>query len=128
MWYEGLGVISIGAELGGPQDGGLSTIKAELWQFFRRHCQSTYCPTVDHYAFALRIDGQFRSFGEPGVERPRQSRKTRCIGSDIVVPESIWKNKTRNELRDYLARQIRTALEDCVARLKKEKEPVESDR
>src|SRR5262245_6378413 len=111
-WYDGLGVISIGAQLGGPKDGGLSTIKVDLWELFLRHCRRTHCPAIDHYALVLRIDGKFATFGQEGVEPPRRSRKTRCIGADIVVPKRVWQNKSRNKLRDYLAQQARTALEN----------------
>ena len=31
MWYEKLGINSIGAQCGGPVDGGLSDIKVEHW-------------------------------------------------------------------------------------------------
>jgi hypothetical protein len=125
MWYDGLGVISIGAECGGPQDGGLGTIKVDLWHAFMRRCSSTHCPAVDHYALALRIDGEFQTFGPEGIERPRRSKKTRCIGTDIVISESTWKNKSGNELRDYLATTIRASLAVCVSRLRKDKELID---
>jgi hypothetical protein len=125
MWYDELGVISIGAQCGGPQDGGLSKIKVDLWNLLVRHCRSSYCPAVAHYALALRIDGAIQTFGAEGIERVRRSKRGRYIGADIVIPLSAWQGKSPNELRDYLARQVRAALASCVARLRKDKETVD---
>src|SRR5262245_9537372 len=125
LWYDGYGVISIGAQLGGPHDGGLSTIKVDLYNAFIRHCSSTHCLAVDHYALALRIDGEFQTFGQEGIEQPRRSKKTRCIGADIVIAEPTWKSKSGNELRDYLATAVRAALVACVSRLRKDKEQID---
>ncbi|MCW5558601.1 MAG: hypothetical protein KIT22_12310 [Verrucomicrobiae bacterium] len=124
MWYDQLGVISIGAQCGGPEDGGLGDIKVDLYRLFLRHCRSSYCPSVAHYALALRIDGEFQKFGAEGIERIRRSKRDRYIGADIVIPDSVWQGRSRNELRDYLARQVRAALQRCVARLRKDKESV----
>ena len=42
-----------------------------------------------------------------------------------MIPRAIWRHKTANELRDYLARQVRAALHSCVARLRRDKEIVQ---
>jgi hypothetical protein len=128
MWYDELGVISIGVQGGGPEDGGLGEIKIDLWQLLMRHCQSSCSPAVVHYALALRIDGEFQKFGVEGIERIRRSKRGRYIGADIVIPHSAWQGKSRNELRDYLARQVRAALASCVARLRKDRETVDEIR
>ena len=47
---------------------------------------------------------------------------------EIIIPEAVWRNRSRNELRDYLARQVRTALLRCVDRLRKDKETVDESR
>ena len=57
MWYDKLGVISIGVQNGGPEDGGLGDIKIDLWRLFAQHCRSSYCTAVAHYAVVLRVDG-----------------------------------------------------------------------
>lgn len=128
MWYDELGVISIGVQGGGPRDGGLGVIKIDLWQLLVKHCRSSYCPAVDHYSLAVRIDGDFQKFGQEGIERIRRSRRNRYIGADIIIPESAWRDRSRNELRDYLARQVRAAVQSCVARLQEDKESVDESR
>ena len=125
MWYDKLGVISIGAQCGGPKDGGLGDIKVDLWRLFVRHCRDSYCPAVAHYAIALRIAGEFQQFGPESIERIRRSKRDRYIGADIIIPQEVWTDRSRNDLRDYLARQVRAALQACVARLRKDKEPVD---
>ena len=127
-WYGKLGIISIGVQSGGPEDGGLGDIKIDLWRLFVRHCCSSYCSAVDHYALALRIDGEFQKFGDEGIEQIRRGKRERYIGADIIVPEPVWRSRSRNELRDYLARQVRAALQSCVARLRKDKEAVDESR
>jgi hypothetical protein len=128
MWYDDLGIISIGGQSGGPRDGGLRRIKVPLSRLLDRHCRSSYCPAVAHYALALRVDGKFLKFGEEGVQRIRRSKRDRCIAADIVIPEAVWSEKTRNELRNYLAMQVRAAMLSCVARLRKDKESVDEER
>lgn len=128
MWYDKLGIISIGCQNGGPEDGGLGDIKVDLWRLFSKHCHSTYCPSIAHYALALRIDGEFQQFGGESIDHIRRSKRDRFIGADIVIPDTIWRDKSRNELRDYLASRVREALQICVTRLRKDKETVDETR
>jgi hypothetical protein len=125
MWHEKLGIISIGVQCGGPSDGGLGVMKVELWKLFLQHCKSSHCPNVAHYALALRIGGEFQDFGKEGIAMVGRNKKESCIGADIVIPKSVWGAKDRNQLRDYLADQVRSALQICVSRLRKDKEPVD---
>jgi hypothetical protein len=125
MWYDKLGIVSIGVQNGGPEDGGLGDIKIDLWRLFGRHCQSSYCPAIAHFALALRIGGELQQFSPEGIEKIRRSKRDRLIGADIVIPQVVWRGRTCNELRDYLARQVRAALKSCVARLQTDKEAVD---
>jgi hypothetical protein len=128
MWYDDLGIISIGVFNGGPEDGGLGDIKVDLWRLFVRHCRSTYCPAIAHYALVVLIGGEFRDFMTDRIERIRRSKRDRCISAEVVVPAALWRGRSPNELRDYLARQVRAALQCCIARLRKDKEPVDEAR
>jgi len=128
MWYDHLGIISIGVFNGGPEDGGLGDIKVDLWRLFMRHCRRTYCPAVAHYALVVLIGGEFRDFMTERIERIRRSKRDRLISAEVVIPVAVWRGRSRNELRDYLASQVRTALQCCVERLRKDKEPVDEAR
>ena len=125
MWYDKLGIISIGVVNGGPEDGGLGDIKVDLWRLFVHHCHSTYCQSIAHYALVLKIDGEILQFGAESIQKIRFSKRDRFIGADIVVPEIVWRDMRRNEWRDYLARRVRETLQICVARLRKDKEAVD---
>jgi hypothetical protein len=124
-WYETSGVISIGAQCGGPVDNGLSDIKIDLWKLLFKHCTSSHCPSVKHFALALRIGGKFIDYTPECIDSIRRNNREDYIGADIVVPQKIWKGKTTNQLRDYLADRVKEALVLCVARLRKDKELVD---
>ena len=125
MWYDKLGIISIGCQNGGPEDGGLGDIKVALWRLFIRHCRSTYCSGIAHYALVLRVDGEFQHFGSESIGHIQRNKRDRFIAADIVVPDAVWRGKSPNQLRDYLAKRVREALQMCVARLRKDKEVVD---
>jgi hypothetical protein len=128
MWYDHLGIISIGGLSGGPKDGGLGDIKVDLWRLFLQHCRSSYCPAIAHYALVIVVGGQFVKVDSEGIERIRRSKRGRYISAVISIPEAVWRGRSLNELRDYLAKQVLAALQCCVARLKKNKEPVDEAR
>ena len=126
FWYEEHGVVSIGAQCGGPEDGGLGDIKVHLYKSFLRNCHKSYSDTVRHFALALRIEGKFRGFGKEGIEGVRRNNRESYIGADIVIPSAVWKGKAPNELRDYLASQVNAALNRCLMRLEKDKVRIDS--
>jgi hypothetical protein len=124
MLYES-DVISIGAQCGGPDDDGLSDIKIDLWKLLCKHCTQSYCPSVRHFALALRIGGKFIDYTPECIDAIRRNKRKFYIGADIVVPRKSWQGKTTNQLRDYLADKVRAAIVLCVARLRKDKEVVD---
>ena len=116
--------ISIGQDSGGPDDG-LMWPKVHLYKMLERHCQASYCAAIDEFALVLRVSGAFQDFGPEAIERLRRSRTGRYISVDIVVPEHVWRHKDERTLKEYLADRVRAALAVCVARLKRDKEPVD---
>jgi hypothetical protein len=124
MWYDP-DVISVGAQCGGPVDGGLCDIKIDLWKLFCIHCKRTYCPSIKHFAVALRIGGKFIDYSPEIIDAIRRNKREFYIGVDIVIPRKTWQGKTTNQLRDYLADRVREALVLCVARLRKDKEVID---
>jgi hypothetical protein len=115
MWYSDLGTISIGMQ-SGLADGGLGVLKVGLYQALIKRCKKTHCPAVDHFALGLFVSGGLDDFGPA------------AISVDIVVPEKDWKRRTREQLRPYLAARVRDALCACIARLHKDREPIDADR
>lgn len=128
MWYENLGVISIGCQCGGPIDNGIGNIKVDLWRLLLEHCTSTHCAAVDHFALVLRVGGEFVDYLPEKIHRVRRSRKERYIGCDIDIPVAVWQPQKTNQLKEYIAKKIRESIVVLVARLKKDKETVDEDR
>ena len=112
--------ISIGCECGGPQDGGISRLKVELFHALEKHVTSTHCDAVDKYAPVLRVDGEFATYGPEGVHRVRFAKKSRYLTADIHIPESVWRPTSEGDLRQYLGSALRAVIEVFVARLKRE--------
>jgi hypothetical protein len=116
--------ITIGQQSGGPDDG-LMWPAVHLYMTLEKHCTAKYAPAIDHFALVLRVSGAFADFGPEAIERIRRRRPARCITADIVVPVRRWQGKSEKQRKKYLAAQVRTALEMCVARLRKDKEEVD---
>ncbi len=121
MWYDHLGIISMGAQCNAPECHGLGDIKIDLWRSLCESCHSTYCNDVDHYALALRIGGIFADYDEEKTSKIRHSKKGRFIGADIDIPMAVLLIKTTNELKFYLSNRVLDAMSQLVDRLKKEK-------
>jgi hypothetical protein len=117
-------MISIGLQAGEPDDA-FGWPKSHLYKLFEKHCSSTYCPAIKEFALVLRVCGSIWDFGPEAIERIRRRRADRCITVDIVVPVTRWHGKTEQQIKEYLAVQVRRALELCVARLKKDKEKLD---
>ena len=128
MWYKDSGVISIAGQGGGPRNHGINIIKIDFSRLLKEHCTSTHCPAVDHYALALRVGGEFVDWSPERIHKVRRSRQERYIGCDIDIPVAVWHSQTTNQLKDYLAAKVREAMEILVARLQKDKEPVDTTK
>jgi len=120
------GVITIGAQCGGPDTGPLSQIKVDLWRALRESCRKSYCPSIDEYALVLRIAGQLDDFGPESIERIRRRRSDRYITADIVVPEAVWRPLTHAQSRQYLANRVRAAIVACAKRLSEDREAIDT--
>jgi hypothetical protein len=115
-----MNIINIGVQSGGPKDGGLGSIKVDLYNSFNKYCSSTHCEAVEEYAPIFRVDGNISQFGNEEITRLRFSKKQRYITADIQVPETVWGPKRKNEIRDYIAIKVRETMLLFIARLKKE--------
>ena len=113
-------IISIGAQAGGPKDGGIGRIKVDLYKALRSTCASTHCAAIDQYAVVIRVDGDLHTFGEEGIARLRFAKKRRYITADIQIPKGVWADKTKNEIRDYIAERVRETIVMFTLCLKKE--------
>ncbi len=99
-----------------------------LRRLLRERCKGPYSPDVDEFALILRFDGQITQWNIEGCAYLRRSFKERYITIDIFVPRDHWKEKTKEEIRMHLANGVREALLRCVARLRKDKTPVDAEK
>jgi hypothetical protein len=113
--------ISIGCQTGGPEAGVVGSVKVPLYHALARHVTSSHCAAVEEYALVLRIDGSLDKFGAEGLSHLRFARKQRYVTIDIQIPESAWQPLKEPQLRAYLVRQVKSAIEACVSKLKREK-------
>jgi hypothetical protein len=114
-------IISIGAQLGGPESCLIRRLKVSLYQTLEKHLTSTHCEAIDEYAIVLRVDGTLDKFGEEGITRLRFAKSNRYITADVQIPESVWQPMNESQTKSYLATQVRAAISIFVARLIKEK-------
>lgn len=117
-------VISIGCQAGGPEAGFIGELKVPLYRALAKHVTSSHCSAVDKYAIVLRVDGLLDKFGDEGFARLRFSRSRRYITVDVQIPETVWHSKSKLQLREYLAHQVKGAIALCTSRLKKDKHAV----
>jgi len=123
---ESNGVITIGAQCGGPDTGPRSQIKVDLWRALREECRESFCPAIDKYALVLRISGALDDFGPESIERIKRRRPDRYITADIVIPESVWRPLTLDQSKYYLAQRVRAAIVAVADRLAHDREDVDS--
>lgn len=120
--------ISLGAQGGGPETAVVGQSKLLLYRALARHVTSTHCAAIDEYGPVLRVDGTLHTFGDEGFTRMRFAKKQRYITLDIQIPMACWQPLDDSGLRCYLARQVRSAIELCVARLRKDGHAVDELR
>lgn len=125
-WFDELGVVSMGAQVNGPEDHGLGTMKQELWQQYLGSVLNTHCKSIDHYAIALRIGGKFGDFAPERTHRVRRQKKLRPIGCDVDIPVEAWRRRTVAQLPNYLVNRVHEALSLMVARLQHDGEIVDA--
>lgn len=114
-------IISIGAQMGGPEPCLIGDLKIPLYRALSKHVTSTHCSAIDEYAIVLRVDGSLDKFGEEGLARLRFAKARRYITVDIQIPETVWQPMSKSQTLAYLANQVRSAITMCVSRLNKEK-------
>jgi hypothetical protein len=106
----------------------LRPIKLALLNRMFEHLHGPHSPEVDELSFVFRVGGFIQTFNFEGIERLRRSKAKRYITVDVGVPEYLWRSKTREELGRYLADCIEQGLLAFIAKLKKDKAPIEGER
>lgn len=116
--------IGIGCESGGPEATEVGQLKVPLYKALETHVKSTHCSAIDQYAIVLRVDGSLATFGDEGLARLRFAKAQRYISIDVQITETAWRSRDAQQLKIYIANQVKAAIKACVARLRKDKHPV----
>lgn len=114
-------IISIGCQAGGPEAAFIGELKVSLYRALSKHVTSTHCSAIDEYAVVLRVDGTLDKFGEEGLAHLRFAKAHRYITVDIQIPETVWQPMSTQQLKAYLALQVKNGIFACASRLIKEK-------
>jgi hypothetical protein len=123
-WMRG---VSLAYEAGGP-DVNLQPCILQLRKLLAKFCNGPYSNEVKGFALVLRIDGSIKKYGAEGVDRMRRRKKEQYITADICIPERRWKGVSAREFSRYLSSAVKSALQTCVAYLRKQKVDVDEHR
>lgn len=95
----------------------------QLHKNARKFDGKTYFKTLNHLNITWRIAGEINDFdGSAGPERLRYWRKDHFIGIDMVIPIKAWKDRTPEQILEYLLVQLRACFDLLVERALEEKE------
>jgi len=120
--------ITIGVQVGGPKaDEATNKHVLALRKVIREHLKGPYSPDVNEFALLLRVPGEIGRWDwfVEGCSRLRRNQKDRYISIDIGIPPDRWQNIPAQALREYIAHCIREAFSRFVARLRKDKSPID---
>lgn len=82
--------------------------------------ESSYSTDIDNFHIAMRVDGDFLTFGDSeGCNNLRLFKKKRLIANSISFGKNIYINE--NILSEFLIKNLLLAFEQMIIRLRKEK-------
>lgn len=114
--------ITVGADVGGP-DAHEATNECilELRKLLRRGCPGPYSSVIKEFAIVLRVDGSVKAWNKTGIDFFALKRKNSCATIDIFVPRTVWLDQGLRAFRQFLAEQMRCAIEEILRHVKKRK-------
>lgn len=125
-------LFKIGVEFGGPKSRkALWDLKNELYRIEKKYHNNVYFKTVDLLLIVFRISGELHEYHKSidgkytRLEGPANLRywsKDHFIGIDMVIPIKAWKDRTPEQILEYLLVQLRACFDLLVERALEEKE------
>jgi hypothetical protein len=100
------------------------SIVTKYWQkitkILHKMSESSYSTDIDNFHIAMRVDGDFLTFGDSeGCNNLRLFKKKRLIANSISFGKNIYINE--NILSEFLIKNLLLAFEQMIIRLRKEK-------
>src|SRR3974377_2047466 len=112
---------SLGAQLGGP-DAALATGRDEqrLRDAMNRWT-GNYSLKIKHFAFLLRVDGEFCAYTKEWKIEGAQKAKIRrdSIEVEIGIPGGAWNAEAGKNYRHYLASEVEKGLHSMIELLQR---------
>lgn len=114
--------LTMGAELGDPISAAVLTPHLnELSRLLDMYCSKVYCAQLEEIALTLRVGGEIWSIDFEGCKNMRLSKKKKYIALEIGMPPEKWRNKSSEEIREFIMLHFSEAIEMIVKRIQKEK-------
>ncbi|WP_151897511.1 hypothetical protein [Planococcus faecalis] len=114
--------LTMGSELGDPTLGKvLLPHVIELNRLLGMYCNKIYCSELEEIALTLRVGGEIWIIDFEGCKNMWLSKKKKYIALEIGMPPEKWRNKSSEELREFIMFYFSEALEMIVKRIRKEK-------
>jgi hypothetical protein len=108
------------------KSGGGDSIKIvdDYWKkitsVFKELSKKEYSQNIEHFHIALRVDGEYLTFGDKeGCNNLRLFKKKSLISNSIFFGEEIYLNK--DILENFIKGNLIKAFEQFIKRLEKEK-------
>lgn len=99
-----------------------------LVKLFKEHMQGDYLKTIDEFCVILRVSGDVTDYGGDGPELLRYQKKSRYIKVDFVIPESKWRGRSPEFIKNNFCNGIRECFRLMVERAEKAKELIDKQK
>ena len=96
-----------------------------LKKVFKEYMQGNYLKTVEEICIILRVSGDVSDFKGDGPEVLRHVKKSRYIKIDFVIPESKWRGKSKESIKQNFCDGITKCFYLIVERAEKNDELVD---
>ncbi|MEX6688133.1 hypothetical protein QTN47_11540 [Danxiaibacter flavus] len=98
----------------------------KISQIFDKLSKKEYSSEIENFHIALRVDGEFISFGDPeGCSNLRYLKTKKTIANTISFGKKILKNE--GILKKFMAENLVKAFEQMTGKLLREKINIEKD-
>ena len=115
-------------QYGGGQAGDyLIPCGTHLNRIMKENINTEYFKTIQELCIILRVSGPITDFKGDGPELLRYQKKSRYIKIELVIPESKWRDRSPEFVKDNYIKGIRECFYLLVERAEKENEIIDKE-
>ncbi len=120
--------LTLPGEFGGPGTWDiLSPCGIMLRKLIDKYVQGNYLKSIQEFCIILRVSGPITDFKGDGPELLRYQKKSRYIKIELVIPESKWRDRSPEFVKDNYIKGIRECFYLLVERAEKENEIIDKE-